>query len=255
MLTVADTAFAIAVIRAEERDRPAPERLFDDPYAAVFAAAGGHAREGTQRFLDLPFFRDGIRLRTRFLDDFVREGVAGGMGQVVLLGAGFDARALRMPELSAQGVRVFEVDFAAQLETKRALLAAAGVESPAGVAYVPCDFERAEFDVGLTESLAAAGFRAGRGALFVWEGVASYLGDAAIDRSLGFMARVGGAGTRLSFDFGRPRFDAGEIEARVARAGFAECQDIGLDEVWRRYLPGEPHEHAWVARMAVASVR
>jgi hypothetical protein len=29
--------------------------------------------ESTQRFLDLPFFRDGVRLRTRFLDDCVRD--------------------------------------------------------------------------------------------------------------------------------------------------------------------------------------
>jgi O-methyltransferase involved in polyketide biosynthesis len=42
--TVADTAFSIALVRAEERLRPEPERLFDDPYAAIFAAAGAHVQ-------------------------------------------------------------------------------------------------------------------------------------------------------------------------------------------------------------------
>src|SRR4249920_3628137 len=93
--TVADTAFSIALVRAEEGNRPDGEQLFADPYASAFAAAGAHVAEGTQRFLDLPFFRDGVRLRTRFLDDSVRDGLAAGLDQVVLLGAGFDARGLR----------------------------------------------------------------------------------------------------------------------------------------------------------------
>src|SRR5262245_52694974 len=65
--TVADTAFSIAVVRAEEDSRPEGDRLFTDPYASAFMAAGTHVGESTQRFLDLPFFRDGVRLRTRFL--------------------------------------------------------------------------------------------------------------------------------------------------------------------------------------------
>jgi hypothetical protein len=85
--TVADTPFSIAVVRAEEGALPANERLFVDPYASAFAAAGAHCAESTQRFLDLPFFRDGIRIRTRFIDDCVRESLAAGLDQVVLLGA------------------------------------------------------------------------------------------------------------------------------------------------------------------------
>jgi O-methyltransferase involved in polyketide biosynthesis len=38
----------------------------------------------------------------------LREAVKGGFDQFVLLGAGFDARALRMPELAPK--RVFEID-------------------------------------------------------------------------------------------------------------------------------------------------
>lgn len=98
-LTVADTAYSIAVVRAEEKE------LFSDPYAHLFAEAGAHAEEGTRRYLALPFFREGIRLRTRFIDDFVRANLG---NEVVILGAGFDARAMRMPELARK--RVVEID-------------------------------------------------------------------------------------------------------------------------------------------------
>ena len=46
--------------------------------------------------------------RTRHMDAVVHAEVAAGIGQLVLLGAGYDSRAYRMPEL--EGVRTFEVD-------------------------------------------------------------------------------------------------------------------------------------------------
>jgi O-methyltransferase involved in polyketide biosynthesis len=120
--SVADTAFSIAVVRAEEGQRPRAERLFDDPYARLFAAAGEHVKDNTQRFLDLPFFRDGVRLRTRFIDDAVRDGLVAGLEQIVILGAGFDARGLRMGDIDGRRVRLYEVDTAEQLARKRTVL-------------------------------------------------------------------------------------------------------------------------------------
>ena len=254
MLTVSDTAYAIAHIRALESERPPAERLFDDPYAAVFAAGGEHAREGTERFLSLPFFRDGIRLRTRFFDDFVRDGVAAGARQVVLMGAGFDARGLRFPELAAAGARVYEVDFEALLATKRALLAGAGVTIPSHVAYVACDFMAEGFEDALAMSLRDVGFRAGEGALFVWEGVIAYLDRASIERSLRFMATAGGAGSRVAFDHGDAPFAPETTLDFVRRHGFTACEEVAYDALWRRHLPGEPHEGAGYCRATVASV-
>jgi methyltransferase (TIGR00027 family) len=254
MVTVADTAFSIAVIRAEEAERDPAARLFEDPYARLFLAAGAHAAEATQRFLDLPFFRDGIRLRTRLLDDVVRDGLAAGLDQVVLLGAGFDMRALRIPEIAARGAVVYEIDLAEQLARKRAVLAAGGVTLPASVAYVACDFDVPDFDVALEEALARSGFRLGQGAVFVWEGVIGYIDNASIDRSLRLMARAGGPGSRVGFTFGDGSFAPDTAAGRTARAGFTSCDELGLDDVWRRYLPGEPHPNAWVSRVGTAFV-
>ncbi len=254
MLTVSDTAYSIARVRAMEGDRPPAERLFEDPFAMIFDAAGAHAWEGTERFLSLPFFVDGIRLRTRFIDDAVRDALAAGLSQVVLLGAGFDARGLRMPEIRARGARVYEVDLAALLETKRALLDAAGVTPPPWLSYVACDFTAPDFERALTDDLAARGFQPGTGAVFVWEGVAAYLDRASIDRSLAFMARAGGPGSRAIFDYGHGFFDPETALERVRRLGFSACDEVAYDALWRRYLPGDAHENAWVCLAGVATV-
>lgn len=249
MVTVADTAFSIAVVRAEEGDRPEAERLFVDPYAKLFAAIGAHAAEATQRYLDLPFFRDGIRLRTRFIDDAVREGIDAGLRQLVLLGAGFDMRALRFPEIERRGVRVFEIDSPEQMARKRAVLSSAGIAIPAFDVYVPFDFEQSDFDAELAEH----GYRHGEGAIFVWEGVIGYIDEATIDRSLRLMAKSGGPGSRLVFTYGFASFDPDGAEAHVLRAGFASFTGFGFDDVWRQHFEGEPHPAAWAMKVGLAS--
>jgi methyltransferase (TIGR00027 family) len=240
MVTVADTAFSIAAVRAEEGDRA--DRLFVDPYAKLFAAAGAHAAEATQRYLDLPFFRDGIRLRTRFIDDAVRDGHDAGIRQLVLLGAGFDMRALRLPWVG----RVFEIDTPEQMARKRAVLESAGIVLPSTDVYVPFDFEHDHFEARLSEH----GYRAEEGTVFVWEGVIGYIDEAAIERSLRFMAKS--ERSRLVFTYGFASFEPDGAEARVLRAGFSKFTGFGLDQVWRRYFETEPHAAAWTSKVGVA---
>jgi methyltransferase (TIGR00027 family) len=253
VLTASDTAFSIAAVRAEEGSRPPHERLFEDPYAKLFETPGAHAVEGTKRYLALPFFRDGIRLRTRFIDDVLRKALDDGRDQIVLLGAGFDARALRVPEIAARGASVHEIDLADQLQRKRAVFAAAGVTLPPHVRHVPCDLTAPDYELALTRALEDTGFRRDRGALVIWEGVTTYIGVAATDRSLRFMATLLGAGSQVVFDVGTSFFDPDTIAAHVSRAGFSSCEVYGGDDLWRRYLTGEPHASAGVFRMVVAN--
>lgn len=253
--TVADTAFSIAVVRAEEGNLPEGERLFTDPYASAFVAAGAHAAESTQRFLDLPFFRDGVRLRTRYLDDCVCDALAAGLDQIVILGAGFDARGLRMKEIEARRATVFEVDTPYQLDRKRRALAEVGVKLPARVVHVPFEFEARDFDDELEGALETAGFRPTAGAMFVWEGVIGYIEGKAIDESLRFMARAGGPKSRVAFTFADEALSGEEtMAARTKRCGFASFEGIAGDALWRRYLPGDPHPNAWVTKVGLATV-
>ena len=215
-----------------------------------------NASEGTSRLLQLPFVVDAVRLRTRFIVDFLREGLASGVCQVVLLGAGFDTRGLRLAEIAACQASVYEVDFAEQLEKKRALLDAAGVTLPARIAAVECDFMAPGFDDLLLVALGQSGFRRGERALFVWEGVIAYIDAAAVDRSLRFVVNAGGRGSRLAFDFAAGiTFDPEPPAERLRGTGFTAFKAVGFDELWRLYRqPGEPHLNASVMQMGVAEV-
>lgn len=216
VLTVADTAYAIAAVRADETE------LFSDPYAHRFVALGAHAEAGTSRFLALPFFRDGIRLRTRYIDDCVQAAIADGIDQVVMLGTGFDSRALRMPELAR--TRVFELDFPDQLDRKRGVLAG---EHTDHITYVPCDLATHELGTALVQ----AGFVPARRAVVVWEGVTTYLGTRGTEQTLAALSAFLTAGSRVVFD-------AGWLPAT---GGFSRCDAVRADELWRRYLTGDPH--------------
>ncbi len=253
MLTVSDTAYAIAHIRAVEALRPPGERLFDDPLAAVFDAAGAHAAEGTARFLSLPFFADGIRLRTRALDDVVRDALHAGTRQLVLVGAGFDTRARRLDEVRTTGTRAFEVDLAPVLDARHTLLSAAHAPDAPWDCAVPCDFSAPDLASTFVEALVAAGLRTDAPAVFVCEGVLAYLDRASIERTLAAVYRACAPGSRLAFDYGAYFFAEDSAEPVVRAAGFEGYDEVTYDVLWRRYLPGEPHENAWVCRLAVAT--
>jgi methyltransferase (TIGR00027 family) len=116
--------------------------------------------------------------------------------QFVILGAGFDTRALRlkgMPKYAS--VRSFEIDTPPTVAYKRENLTKAGIDS-AGVTYVPADFEK---DDWLTQ-LINAGFIPGQPALFIWEGVVPYLDREAVVDTLRKIASTT-KGTIVAFDY------------------------------------------------------
>jgi len=82
------------------------------------------------------------------------------------------------------------------MDRKRRALTGAGIELPAHVVYVPFDFDRPDLGTELGGALEIAGFKRGEGAMQVWEGVIGYIDNAAIDRSLRFIASAGGQGSR-----------------------------------------------------------
>ncbi len=116
-----------------------------------------------------------IVARTRYFDAEVVAALAAHTPQVVLVGAGYDGRALRF---RTPGVRFFELDHPLTQRDKRERLAAIGARSD-DVGFAAADF--LVDDVG--EALEAAGHVATRPTLFVCEGVLRYLPEDAI-RSL-----------------------------------------------------------------------
>jgi methyltransferase (TIGR00027 family) len=113
-------------------------------------------------FLTLPIGRPAaVALRTKAVDDEVARAIRSGTDQVVLLGAGYDSRAIRFRGTA----RWYEVDRPGAQADKRTRLASVGVEHR-DVAYVPMDAGAAD----LGDALAAAGHDPGRPSLFVCDG-------------------------------------------------------------------------------------
>jgi methyltransferase (TIGR00027 family) len=109
----------------------------------------------------------GIAERTRVVDAEVARAIGRGTTQVVLLGAGYDGRALRF---GGGAVRWFEVDLAATQADKRRRLDALGSRA-AAVSYVPLDLMVGD----LGAALDAAGHDGAAPSLFVCEGLLAYV--------------------------------------------------------------------------------
>jgi methyltransferase (TIGR00027 family) len=198
------TAEHNALFRALETRRPSGERPAVDPYAACFLSPPFRAVDGLARTraghrltvacIDRgwPGVRTSVVARTRLIDDLVTDGV-GRMGQVVLLGAGFDSRAHRLDQL--RGPVVFEVDHPATQARKRDLLASTSGTNDA-VRYVPVDFLHDDLGAALGD----ADFDPGRPTLVVWEGVTNYLSEPAVDETIRWCAGVAG-GSELVFTY------------------------------------------------------
>ena len=147
--------------------------------------------------------------RTTFFDAAL-ERHQGRIEQLVVLGAGLDTRAYRLP---ADGrVRCFEVDTPKTQAFKRAMLREAGVVGSA-VTYVEADFQTEDW----LEKLIVAGFEPGRPTFFLWESVSMYLDRQAVEKTLRKIASVARGGA-LGFDYiSRELIDDQSLMMRYAR--------------------------------------
>jgi methyltransferase (TIGR00027 family) len=211
------TAATMALQRAFESNRPPATRLFCDPYAEVFTSGSLRflARASrlplvgplAPRFFDViggPGPRPSAVARTRLIDDIASK-VAPAVKQVVILGAGFDTRAHRLPALA--GVPVFEVDHPATQAAKRSVVERLALPTTT-VRYVAVDFERQS----LEQELRAGGFETAMSTLFIWEGVTNYLSATAVDETLLTIGRLARPGGTLVFTY----IDAGVLDGSVS---------------------------------------
>lgn len=191
------TAALVALARGE---RP-PAQLLPEPLASgvrLFERTGafGAALSPLVRLGSLGL-AEHIELRTAAIDAAVTAATREGIAQIVLLGAGLDARAWSMAALA--GATVFEVDHPTTQAAKRAWLDASPPAARA-VRFVPVDFERASFPA----ALAAAGFDGHARTLWIWEGVVMYLTRAAILATLDDVRRLSATGSVLAVTYIEP---------------------------------------------------
>jgi methyltransferase (TIGR00027 family) len=169
-----------------------------------------------------------MQLRTRALDDVLFEFIASGGRQVLLLGAGYDCRAVRFAHLLGEA-NVFEVDHPVTQRHKRNIVSEAGLNSPAR--YVAWDFERDGLS-GLGQRLAQEGLSRTHRLLTIWEGVTMYLSESAIASTFDLVSKLGAKGSWLAFNYlHRRALDLPDVEQKLT-------QRIARSV-------GEPHRFGW----------
>ncbi|MEC3953315.1 class I SAM-dependent methyltransferase [Nocardia sp. CDC153] len=175
-----------------------------------------------------------LAARTIAIDDAVREQ---GNPQLVILGAGLDARAWRMSELV--GVEVFEVDHPASQAEKRERLGARA--ALASVHFVPVDFGRDVLGAALIE----AGHDETRPTTWIWEGVVPYLTPAEVGDTVTEVAKRSAVGSRLIVTYPTPN--------RLYRYG-RRAMELLLSVTGRTNpMAREPQRSSWTPE-AMASV-
>jgi methyltransferase (TIGR00027 family) len=229
---VSQTAANMALIRALETQKPPDQRLFSDPFAWRFLPLWQRALLSPAR---LPLWRrvvEGIfdgrapgartsgSARTRLIDDWTREAVRDGLQQVVIMGAGYDCRALRLKELHT--ILVIELDRPQMIVVKSRLLADVQVGQ---IVRVPIDFLRERTE----ERLGKTGYSFHARTLFIWEGVTNYLDAASVDAAFATFANAA-AGSRVIFTYVHADAITGQFSAPGLAQLLARLRRIG--EAW-----------------------
>jgi methyltransferase (TIGR00027 family) len=203
-----------------------PNPLIDDPFAEPLVNA-----VGVDAFIKLmngeieltdddPAFTsqrlaEGMAVRTRFFDSFFADAAAAGVRQAVILAAGLDTRAYRLPW--PPGTVVYEVDQSQVIEFKTRTLVDLGARPAAERKAVAVDL-RDDWPGALRDN----GFDSGRPTAWIAEGLLGYLPPDAQDRLFDNITALSSAGSRVGTGY------VPDMRDRIARRGKE------ISERWRR---------------------
>jgi methyltransferase (TIGR00027 family) len=173
------TSLMVAAGRARESERQHP--LFADPYGSIFAG-----KLGNEMFDKIvaakPELLYSVRARTAYIDELVRKYVLDGtIKQVVILGVGMDARALRMP--FSEEVTVFELDFNDVLNYKDRMIKASNI-IPTSKAKRTCIAIDLRDDLDWSKLIVENGFKVTERTFWILEGLLMYLSESDVITTL-----------------------------------------------------------------------
>lgn len=249
--SVGATALAVAMARAHETVSETP--LFTDPYAQMFldaaAARGWRPPTGAmaQRIRAIGNY---AAARTKWFDEFFLAAGAAGIRQSVILAAGLDARAWRLPWIHDSVV--FEIDQPQVLQFKEEVLASHRVAPKARHVAVPVDLRQ-----DWPKALRDAGFDASEPTAWSVEGLLPYLPADAQDLLFERITELSARDSRIAVEAFSPGFFSEDHLAqrreRIAqmRAEAAEAGDDMPDpeRLWfvedRAHVPDWLSEHCW----------
>lgn len=198
--SVGATATMVAAARALASEDANP--VINDPFAAPLVRAvgleyftrlvDGERVEGSEK--DLQLMMDSIAVRTRFFDEFFLAAAGDGIRQSVILAAGLDARAYRLPW--RRGSVVYEVDQPEVIAFKNTAISRQGA--------IP-SVHRKTVSVDLRDDWPAAlrsnGFDPERPSAWSAEGLLMYLPPEAQDRLFDNITELAAPGSRVATEF------------------------------------------------------
>lgn len=272
------TALAVALIRATHT-RTAPAPLINDPWADQLVPAAivnairqsmlpgdgtdtVDAQADTDALLRASPAYANVVLRTRYTEDALAAAIARGVTQYVLIGAGFDSYALRMPA-GTEHLRVFEIDHPATQTMKTQRLADCGIAVDERVQFLSADLSQE----ALGAALARSSFNPGEHTFFSLLGVTMYLSPADNRATMREIAKCAAPGSELVFTYidqaifssgsgpapeaftrmqksvasvGEPfisGFEPAELAANLHKAGLELEEDLTDPELIQRYDP------------------
>ncbi|OBY29273.1 SAM-dependent methyltransferase [Mycolicibacter kumamotonensis] len=254
--SVGTTALAIAAARAAETDSDNP--LIVDPFARLLVEASGDRTwtaffDGTvpEEIADvdpeLPVrMRSGvdyISSRTKYFDDFFLAAADDGVRQAVILGAGLDTRAWRLPW--PDGARVYELDQPKVLNFKGSTLAGSGAEPPAVLVPVPVDLRQ-----DWPKALDQAGYDASARTAWSVEGLLPFLPAQAQDLLFDRVQALSAAGSRVAIEaFGGDLVNSDSLRrqrAQMERYRVAAADIPKVEDLW--YLEERADVADWLGR-------
>jgi methyltransferase (TIGR00027 family) len=219
--SVGATALGVAAARATETESENP--LISDPFARVFLNAAGDGLWNMFGVSELPpevveaepdvALRmrarvDYMASRTAFFDGFFLDGAQAGIRQAVILAAGLDSRAWRLPW--PDGTTVYELDQPKVLEFKSSTLRQHGAQPTCNRVGVPVDL-RQDWPTALRQ----AGFDTSAPSASSAEGLLPFLPSAAQDLLFERVQALSVAGSRVAVEAPGPDFNTPAGRARV----------------------------------------
>ena len=206
---VGATALGVAWARSQESSSECP--LYTDPYAEVFIEeAITRGWELPQRHMDerIRSISGYAASRTKWFDEFFIAAGAGGIEQAVILAAGLDARAWRLPW--NDGSVVYEIDQPKVLAFKTETLHARGADPAVRYVAVPVDLRH-----DWPKALRDAGFDASKPTAWAAEGLLPYLPADGQDLLFERIADLSAQGTRVGVEsFGGGFFNEEYLASR-----------------------------------------
>lgn len=245
-----ETAMAVSFCRALASREERPEIRRPDDYADLFLSAesrqlladSASRTIAIDRSVSRPLYGYFIA-RSAFIDSVFAQAIRDRIPQIVLMGAGYDTRALRFGD-QLGNTRVFELDSSATQHRKVDILKKVSIAIPPGLCFVPVNFKTE--DVG--RKLENAGYDRKRQSLFICEGVLYYLTSEIVDALFRSVRDLSPGGSVFCFDYMTEKLHSvnpsepflswieENITSFLEKRGFGQIEHLNSDQMARRYL-------------------